>query len=415
MNFKAFFILLASTCTFLQVHAQTSNSYDQGKPIGWAMVNGQTTGGEGGTTVTVSTFNELKAQLSAFNTEKKIIYVSGTIEFSGFLEIRGVQNKTIYGLKGAVLSNPIHSANKDESGIFYMRDCTNIIIRNLTFKSAGAYDIDGNDNLNVQNGKYIWVDHCDFQDGVDGNFDCNNGSDYICVTWCRFRYLIKPWAGGSGGSDNHCFTNLWGGSDKNASTDEGHLRTTFANCWWDEGCRERMPRIRFGQVHVLNCLYSSSNANYCVGTGYRCNAYVEKCAFTSDKAKKTPWKNYATSGSYTDYNITVTGCLGADDVQQRSGSIDYFIPSNVYTLEGFDVSLVESVVGNETTGAGATLPNPEGAGVQSLSNDKASVRAVEYYTLDGKQLSVKPVLAPFIQVTTLSNGKKETKKLIPNK
>lgn len=407
------FILVA--CVFFKAHAQSSNSYDQGKPLGWAMVDGQTTGGEGGTTVTVSTFDELKAQLKAFNSEKKIIYVSGTIEFSGLLEIRGVQNKTIYGLKGATLSNPIHSEKKDETGIFYLRDCTNIIIRNLTFKSAGAYDIDGNDNLNIQNGKYIWIDHCDFQDGVDGNLDCNNGSDYICVSWCRFRYLIAPWAGGSGGSDDHRFTNLWGGGDKNASVDEGHLRTTFANCWWDEGCKERMPRIRFGQVHILNCLYSSSISNYCVGAGYRCNAYVEKCAFTSDKAKKTPWKNYATSGSYTDYNITLTGCLGANDVQQRSGSFDYFIPSNIYTLEGYDVNLVESVVGNETTGAGATLPNPEGAGVQGVFNDKATVVTTHYYTFDGKTLNSKPANVPFIQVSTLSNGKKETKKIIPNK
>jgi pectate lyase len=62
---------------------------------------------------------------------------------------------------------------------------------------------------------YIWVDHCDFQDGVDGNFDANNGSDHLSITWCRFRYLIAPWAGGSGGSNDHRNTNLWGGSDSN--------------------------------------------------------------------------------------------------------------------------------------------------------------------------------------------------------
>ncbi len=413
MRKKIIILSILSACVITMAHAQSSNTYDQGKPLGWAMVDGATTGGEGGDVVTVTTLSELKTQLSAFNTTKKIIYVSGTIEFSGLLEIRGVQNKTIYGLKGATLTNPTHSANKEETGIFYLRDCTNIIIRNLTFKSAGAYDIDGNDNMNLQNCKRIWVDHCDFQDGVDGNLDCNNGSDYICVTWCRFRYIIQPWAGGSGGSDDHRFTNLWGGSDKSASTDEGHLRTTFANCWWDEGCKERMPRIRFGQVHILNCLYSSSISNYCVGTGYRCNAYVEKCAFTSDKAKKTPWKNYA-SGSYTDYNITMTGCQGANDVQQRSGTIDYFIPSNIYTLEGFDVSLVESVVGNETTGAGATLPNPDETSILGIIND-ATVIATQYYTFDGKSLNRKPHNAPYIQVNTLSNGKKETKKFIPNK
>jgi pectate lyase len=58
-----------------------------------------------------------------------------------------------------------------------------------------------------------------------------------------------------------------------------------------------MPRVRFGLVHVLNCLYSSSVTNYCVGGGYKSNVYIEGCAFTSSKAKNTPWKNYATSGS----------------------------------------------------------------------------------------------------------------------
>jgi transposase-like protein len=84
-----------------------------------------------------------------------------------------------------------------------------------------------------------------------------------------------------------------------------------------------MPRIRFGQVHLLNCLYSSSLTNYCIGTGYKCNAYVEKCVFDD---VKNPWKNYATSGKYTDYNITLTGNIGAEDEQKRSGSIEELLP-----------------------------------------------------------------------------------------
>jgi len=406
---KKIILLVSAACAFIIAHAQ-SNNYDQDKPLGWATVDGSTTGGEGGTEVTVTTLNELKTQLSG--TTKRIIYVSGNIEFSGYLEANGVQNKTVYGLQGATFSNPKHTATVSQTGILLLKNCKNIIIRNITFKAAGAYDIDGNDNLTLQNSQYIWVDHCDFQDGVDGNFDCNNGSDNICVSWCRFRYLINPWSGGSGGSNDHRFTNLWGGSDNNASKDQGKLRTTFVCCWWDEGCKERMPRIRFGQVHILNCLYSSSIANYCVGAGYRCNAYVEKSAFTSDKTKKTPWKNYATKSGYTDYNITLTNCLGASDVQQCSGSIDYFIPSNYYTLEGFDVNLVESVVGNESTGAGATLPNPGSAGLHGVTNNNAKIISTHYYTLDGKNMIQHPINAPYIQVTSFSDGSTLTKKII---
>ena len=92
-----------------------------------------------------------------------------------------------------------------------------------------------------------------------------------------------------------------------------------------------MPRVRFGQIHIVNCLYSSSVTNYCVGAGYKSNIYVEKSAFTSTKAQKTPWKNCATSSGYTDYNITLTGNTGASDVQSRSGSNSYFNPYSYYS------------------------------------------------------------------------------------
>ena len=401
----AFFTLVAGAQT---IDTDKLSVYDKNAPFGWGT---GITGGDGENVVTVETYNDLinAIQPSAFNTTKKTIYVKGTIEFSGFKEFRGIKNKTIIGLPGAVLTNPTHSADKNKTGIFYMRECDNIIIRNLTFKSAGAYDIDGNDNISLIGCTNIWVDHCDFQDGVDGNLDGTNASDNICVTWCRFRYLIDPWSGGSGGSNDHRFTNLWGNSD-NQTGDQGKLRTTFANCWWDEGCKERMPRIRFGQVHLLNCLYSSSIANYCVGGGYRSNAYIEKCAFTSNKAKNTPWKNYATSSGKTDYNVTIINCSGTADKQQRSGSIDYFIPSNIYTYDSYDASLVESVVSNTENGAGATLQFKDATGIDGTTASNI-IQKIEYYTLDGLRL-IAPTKGIAIQVVTKADGSKESKKII---
>ena len=61
----------------------------------------------------------------------------------------------------------------------------NLILCNLTFKSAGACDTDGWDNLCIDGTTNIWIDHYDFQDGVDGNFDCKNASDNIAVTGWR--------------------------------------------------------------------------------------------------------------------------------------------------------------------------------------------------------------------------------------
>lgn len=307
------------------------------------------TGGQGGTEVTVSTKSELLTALKSSG--KKVIYVKGEIEFTGLEKVKNASDKTVIGLAGAALVNSTHTDVVANTGILSFSSCNNIIIRNLTFRAAGAYDIDGNDNLELQGCQRVWVDHCDFQDGVDGNFDCNNGSDYICVTWCRFRYLIEPWAGGSGGSDAHCFSDLWGGSDKNAK-DPGHLNTTFANCWWDEGCIERMPRVRFGKIHVVNCLYSSSVAKYCLGLGYKANIYVENSAFTSAATKKTPYKEQI-SNNLTDHAITLTGCQGVADKTFSKGDVDgLFTPSDYYTYTAFAASEVESEV---STCAGPTL------------------------------------------------------------
>ncbi|MBO6187340.1 MAG: hypothetical protein J6O23_02410 [Prevotella sp.] len=106
-----------------------------------------------------------------------------------------------------------------------------------------------------------------------------------------------------------------------------------------------MPRIRYGQVHILNCYYSSSAADYGIGAGYRSNIYVENSAFTISNA----WQDYTTEG-YTDYNIKLVGNQGADDAESYSGSNTQFVPSYDYTA--MPASSVSSEVSSH---AGATL------------------------------------------------------------
>ena len=141
-------------------------------------------------------------------------------------------------------------------------------------------------------------------------------------------------------------------------TDEGFLHVTFANCWWDRGCVERMPRVRFGQVHLINCLYDSPEAKYGIGVGYKANVYVEKCAFfgvPKSKLLKNPWKNQATKEGFTDYNIILKDCFQADDVQSRSGQGIYFIPSDAYKYDSYSADRVKGVLCKKSNGAGATL------------------------------------------------------------
>ena len=167
---------------------------DANAPVGFACIEKKPTGGAGGSYRTVTTSSELEEALTS--AEALTIYIKGVVEFDSMLKVQA-KNKTILGLPGSALTNPHRTASA--SGILYFREGSdNLILRNVTFKSAGAYDVDGNDNLCIDGTTNIWVDHCDFQDGVDGNFDAKNASDNIAVTWCKFHYLIEPQAGGSG-------------------------------------------------------------------------------------------------------------------------------------------------------------------------------------------------------------------------
>lgn len=315
-----------------------------GSAIGFATVGTTPTGGQNGSSRIVTTSSELSSALSS--SSNLIIYIKDTITVSSMIKVKAT-NKTLLGLPGSALVNP--NRTQSGSGILYFQSgSNNLILRNITFMSAGAYDVDGNDNLCIDGTTNIWVDHCDFQDGVDGNFDCKNASDNIAVTWCRFRYLIDPLAGGSGGSDDHRFSDLWGASDS-ATGDSGHLNTTFQYCWWDEGCRERMPRVRYGKVHIANCLYKSSVTNYCIGVGVSASIYVENSVFSGIR------KVYDDKSNSTGA-INLTGCsfqnVNTNYSYDNFGSA--FNPYEYYSLDVVSASEVEALV-TASTGAGATL------------------------------------------------------------
>lgn len=337
------------------------SQYDANAPLGFAK---SVTGGKGGSCVTVKSSSELKSALE--KSGKLEIYVSGAIEFTSLMKIKSVKDKTLYGLPGSYLYSNKQDAST--SGILYFSEADNFIMRNMTFKGPGAYDCDGNDHLCLDKCTNVWIDHCDFQDGVDGNFDCKNASDNICVSWCRFHYLKAPKAGGSGGSNDHRYTNLWGSSDS-ATGDRGKLKTTFVCCWWDEGCVERMPRVRFGQVHLVNCLWSSSKASYCVGLGQESMCYVEKCAFIN---VQDPLKDYCKSkksaGKLVDCYMSNVKVQNGSKTDIRSCTFD---PSSYYTnnIAKISAQQVQGVVSDANTGAGATLEVTACGGVDGTVNN----------------------------------------------
>jgi pectate lyase len=276
-NQTMFRLLLAS---FVLLNTFTLQAQDLCAPVGWATQNGGTTGGGNATPTVVSTYAELKSAVTSSTV--KVVHVKGkiTIPAGGRITIQDVSNKTIIGLPGSELIS--NDMTKDGSGIFYIKRCKNFIMRNLKLTGPGAYDTDGYDNLCIDDCTNFWVDHCEFHDGMDGNFDIKNKSDFISVTWCTFSYEKAPKKGGSGGSDDHRYSNLIGSSD-GATGDAGKLNVTFQYCWWGEGCKERMPRIRFGKVHLANNLFDSKVANNCIRAGYKADILAEGNYFDNQK------------------------------------------------------------------------------------------------------------------------------------
>ncbi len=178
------------------------------------------------------------------------------------------------------------------SGILTVNGKENIIIRNITFVGPGAIDVGGSDLVSFTGAKHCWVDHCEFIDGMDGNFDITNSSDFNTVSWCIFRYTDRSYM--------HQNTNLIGSSDSEAT---GYLNTTFAFNWWGEKCRARMPMARAGKIHMLNNYYScSNNSTACINPRKNSEFLIEGNYFAAG-VKKVYSNSDATATTWKDDNV----------------------------------------------------------------------------------------------------------------
>jgi pectate lyase len=116
------------------------------------------------------------------------------------------------------------------------------------------------DTLRVQNATHVWIDHSTFSDGDresqssvweapydgyairlqphDGALDINGFSDFVTVSNSVFRNHDKVML--IGGSDTVRDTNGWGALNVTVHDNR------FVNCG------QRLPRVRFGKVHVYS-------------------------------------------------------------------------------------------------------------------------------------------------------------------
>lgn len=225
---------------------QLNASAAESSPVGYASMNGGTSGGSAGTTVTVTSASALTSAISSSTSQT--VKVSGLISISGMLKV--ASNKTIIGV----------GANSGVTGGgFTLSGVKNVIIRNLVFKNAS------DDSINVESGTTnVWIDHNDLSNGYDGLIDIKRGSDFVTVSWNHLH--------------NHDKASLLGHSDDNGAEDKGHLRVTYVHNWFD-GTTQRHPRVRFANpVHVLNN-YFSNIGSYGVGSAMGAGVFVERNYF----------------------------------------------------------------------------------------------------------------------------------------
>lgn len=307
----------AASVVAILVLTVSSQAFDS-SPTGWASESGGTTGGAGGTVVTVNNATDFIYYVQGTKQTPYIIYVSGNIDLGGSnIRVRG--NKTIIGLPGSHITGNLKCFRAEESNnIFRFLDISN---------DAGAGD---GDCISVDGASHVWVDHCTFTNGGDGNVDIKNGADYVTVSWCIFQYTRQT---------DHDFSNLIGHSDDNGSTDMNHLLVTFHHNWYSTFAHERMPSVRFGKAHVYNTYFDCAGNNYCIRTRLYAQCLVENNYF---KNVQNPWQRYVTSAGgdpgllHASGNVldNVTWNVSSDSSAVLiDGTDTVFTPPYAYTLD----------------------------------------------------------------------------------
>lgn len=214
-----------------------------GEPIGFAALNGGTTGGQAGETVTVDSYAELKSYAEA--SQPYVILVQGRItNGSGGGQIRVKSNKSIVGIgKDAFL---------DGVGIDVSSQ-NNVILQNLRATLVGTTtpaNVNGGDVISISGtSKNIWIDHCEVysedpsaqtdKDKYDGLIDIKGQTGFITISWTYLHDHHKGGLVGAADDDLH--------DDRKVTMHHNHYKNVLL----------RVPMYRGAVGHFFN--------NYIVG------------------------------------------------------------------------------------------------------------------------------------------------------
>ncbi|WP_461854936.1 pectate lyase family protein [Arthrobacter sp. C152] len=187
-------------------------------------------------------------------------------------------------------------------------NATNVVVRNVSveapvdfFTTWSPDDGDGAwnarfDALSSVTSDHIWIDHVSLSDGRfpdgdaplgphgkhanrhDGLLDLKDGTDFVTISNSRLS--------------NHDKTMLLGSGDEHVDKDGGKLRVSYVGNYF-ENLQQRAPRVRFGQVHVVNNYFAGrtddpdypllsraqGGSSYFLGAGYESRIFSERNAF----------------------------------------------------------------------------------------------------------------------------------------
>lgn len=256
--------------------------------------------------------------------EPLIIQIEGTIEAP---QVDVASNKTLVGVgDGALLRGGLYVSGAPDDLV------SNVIIRNLRIDATTSTA--GGDGIALRYAHHVWIDHCEIWDAPDGNLDITRASDLVTVSWTKFWYSESP------PEDGHRFSNLIGASDDAAAEDEDALNVTMHHCWWDARVQERMPRVRFGDVHVFNSYVHTPGNNYAVQAAIGARVLVENNHFHE---VEDPHVVREGEGG----ELVAIGNLYEDTVGDQDEAGAAFDPPYAYTLDPADQvrALVEAGAG----------------------------------------------------------------------
>lgn len=178
-------------------------------------------------------------------------------KYKGVVQISVASNTAIIGMEGATI----------RGGTFSIKNCDNVVIRNLFLKDAvdpfpEHQKNDGwnaqHDLIGIDNATNVWIDHCTFEDTLtlgyaandekwqvyDGLCDMKSTATNITVSRCVFK--------------NHDKTMLIGSSDSDGASDPTARKISLiANYWLN--CGQRCPMVRNSLCHVLSNVYASDS------------------------------------------------------------------------------------------------------------------------------------------------------------